>query len=226
MFPPQCIDHTDPGYPLALRLYLKGRAPAALIARGHPHLLNPECPSPRVALFCSVQTPDAVIARTYEVARALAHSGVTVISGFHSPMEKECLRTLLLGTAPVIYCPARGIGRLRLRAEWKIALEDRRLLLLSPFEDKEQRPTTGRAKIRNQVVAALADAVFVAHAAPGGKLERFCHDTCAWGKPLFTPAGDENANLLALGAKGLTPDQISGEVLAALLANEVKSTVP
>jgi hypothetical protein len=50
-------------------------------------------------------------------------------------------------------------------------------------------------------VAALADAVFVATASPGGKTESLCREIVAWGKPLWTVAGPENANLLALGAR-------------------------
>ena len=50
-------------------------------------------------------------------------------------------------------------------------------------------------------VAALADAIFVAHASLGGKTESLCREIVAWGKPLWTVAGPENANLLALGAK-------------------------
>jgi hypothetical protein len=41
--------------------------------------------------------------------------------------------------------------------------------LLSPFEKKHHRATADLAQKRGEFVAALADAVFVAYAAPGGK---------------------------------------------------------
>jgi len=45
--------------------------------------------------------------------------GVTVISGFHTPVEKECLRILLRGSQPVIICPARSIEGMRIPPTWK-----------------------------------------------------------------------------------------------------------
>jgi HEPN domain-containing protein len=44
--------------------------------------------------------------------------GVTVVGGFHAPMERECLTILLRGAQPVILCPARNIG-MRIRPEYK-----------------------------------------------------------------------------------------------------------
>jgi len=40
-----------------------------------------------------------------------------VISGFHTPAEKECLRILLRGAQPIIICPARSIEPIFL--SWK-----------------------------------------------------------------------------------------------------------
>lgn len=45
--------------------------------------------------------------------------GKTVISGFHSPMEKECLEVLLRSPHPVIHFSARSWGGMHIRAESK-----------------------------------------------------------------------------------------------------------
>ena len=50
---------------------------------------------PMLGLFCSVRCPGNLIVKTYDLAKRLRSSGVTVISGYHSPMEQECLRILL-----------------------------------------------------------------------------------------------------------------------------------
>ena len=50
-------------------------------------------------------------------------------------------------------------------------------------------------------LAALADKVFVAYAAPGGKTESFCKRILEWGKPLLTFDAPDNDALLALGAQ-------------------------
>lgn len=163
-----------------------------------------------LALFCSVKCPGKLILQTYDLAITLRNAGVTVISGFHSPMEKECLALLLRGAQPVVVCPARSIERMRIPPEWKAPLADGRLLVLSPFSEKERRATAHTAQLRNQLVAALADQVFVAHAAPGGKTEQFCREILQAGKPVLTLDDPNNAPFIALGAKPFRPtDQAS-----------------
>jgi len=57
-----------------------------------------------------------------------------------------------------------------------------------------------RAARRNYFVAAISDAVLVAHASPASKTEAFCRRLPLLGKPLFTLPGLQNSALLALGA--------------------------
>jgi predicted Rossmann fold nucleotide-binding protein DprA/Smf involved in DNA uptake len=202
------IPDTDAVYPQALRTYLQGDAPSTLSVRGNLNILHDHRYHPLFALFCSIQCPPALILQTYELAHALRDAGVTVISGFHSPMEKECLSILLKGAQPVILCPARSLPGISISPEKKAALAQERLLLLSPFSEEERRPTTNRAQERNTLVAALADTVFVAHAAPGGKTERFCKDILAWKKPVVTLDSPKNAHLFSLGIDIVRPEHI------------------
>jgi len=199
---------TDAAYPRALHRYLGSDVPTTLTARGNLHILGEQQQRPLFALFCSIQCPPALILQTYELAQALREAGVAVISGFHSPMEKECLSILLKGTQPVIFCPARSLAGISLAAEKKVALAQGRLLLLSAFTEEERRPTTNRAQERNTLVAALADVIFVAHAVPGGKTERFCKDVLNWKKPIVTLDTHENAHLFSLGINIVRPEQI------------------
>ncbi len=99
-----------------------------------------------------------------DLAHQWRENGPTIISGFHAPAEQEALNVLLRGPTPVILCPARGIGKMRLKAEWKTPLEEGRLLLISPFADSIKRPTTKIAHYRNRFIAALADKILIAHA--------------------------------------------------------------
>lgn len=126
-----------------------------------------------LGLFCSTKCPGDAILQTYDFVRALRDAGVAVIGGFHSPMEKECLDLLLRGNQPIVICPARSIERIRLPVAWRKPLVEDRLLVLSPFEAKHRRVTTDLAESRNRFIAALADEIFVAHAATGSKTERF-----------------------------------------------------
>lgn len=162
-----------------------------------------------LGFFCSTQCPGEFILRTYDVARALRDASVPVIGGFHSPMEKECLRLLLRGRQPVIVCPARSIERMRLPAEWKEPVDDGRLLILSPFDGKFRRATAELAERRNRFAAALATEVFVPFAAPDSKTQQFCSDLLSAGKAVLLLDSLHSNSLEQKGAIAVT---ISGLV--------------
>ena len=152
-----------------------------------------------IGFFCSVRSPGDAILKTYDLARTLRSADVTIIGGFHSPMEKELLELLLRGTARVVVCPARGLGKMRIPRGWKKPLAEGRLLLLSFFDDRIRRPTLSIANARNNYVAALADRLLIAHAERGGKTEQLCKDALASGKLAFTLDSPDNAHLVELG---------------------------
>ena len=162
------------------------------------------------AFFCSRRCPGDLILKTYDLARTMREAGVPVIGGFQTPMEKECLRLLLRGSQPVVVCPARGIDNMRVPRNWRVALDEDRLLVMSPFPPTRRRPTVQLAAQRNSFVANLAAQVFIAHAAPGSKTEDFARKIAASGKLLLTLDSPSNGNLAEMGAEALGPDQIGG----------------
>jgi hypothetical protein len=103
-----------------------------------------------------------------------ASAGHCVISGFHSPVEQECLRILLRGKTPIILCPAR-ILPVRIPAEWQRPLAEGRMLLVSTFDNP--RPTTAA---RRNLLAAFADEHWFAHMTPGGSSERLAATIARW----------------------------------------------
>jgi predicted Rossmann fold nucleotide-binding protein DprA/Smf involved in DNA uptake len=149
-------------YPPSLQKYLGRHAPAVITGLGNLDILNHK----KLAFFCSVKCPGHLILKAHDLAQHLKQAGVTVIGGFHSPIERECLTILLRGSQPVIICPARSLKGLRMKTEYKKPIEKGRLLLFSPFKESQKRNTIETANQRNRFVAALADAVFVAHGAP------------------------------------------------------------
>jgi len=157
-------------YPSRLRQHLGMAAPSQLAALGNLDLLA----LPKTALFCSARCPGHAILRAYDQAAKWRDEGCCVISGFHSPVEKECLRILLRGQQPIIICPARALPK-RVPAEWKKPLADGRLLILSCFTATYRRPTKQLAARRNELVAALADEVWFAHITPGGQMQRLAN---------------------------------------------------
>ena len=165
---PTVLNSTDAAYPASLRERLGEQTPRTLTALGNLKLLS----QPKTGLFCSVRCPGDAILGAYDTARRLRDEGVTVISGFHSPLEKDCLGILLRGKQPIIICLARAMEKIRFPSGWRAALTAGRLLILSPFEKYPPRPTTESARYRNELVAALADEVLIIHATPGGGIER------------------------------------------------------
>ncbi len=158
---------------------------------------------PKIALFCSVKCPGKLILETYDLAKRFRNEGVLVISPFHSPMEQECLRILLRSPQPVIWALARGVYRQipSNPVDCRNAAAEGRLIMVTPFPDTVRHITAETATTRNLLVAGMADAVVVAHAAPGSKMEALCRDILADGKPLYTFDHPANAALLAAGAK-------------------------
>ena len=90
---------------------------------------------------------------------------------------------------------------MRLKPEWKRALSENRLLILSLFAGKFRRSTVELARQRNKFVAALADKILVAHAAEGSRTLEFAKMVLEWDKPLFTFDTKANRSLLQLGAQ-------------------------
>ena len=164
---PVAISAADARYPARLRERLGDAAPDQLSALGNLDLLA----LPKTALFCSARCPGDVILRAYDQAAKWRDAGRCIISGFHSPVEKECLQILLRGSQPIIICPARSLPQC-VPPEWKNPLAAGRLLILSRFNKSERRVTSELAARRNGFVAALADEVWFAHITPGGQMER------------------------------------------------------
>jgi predicted Rossmann fold nucleotide-binding protein DprA/Smf involved in DNA uptake len=157
-----------------------------------------------VGLFCSTKCPGSVIVPIYDLARALRDSGISVISGFHTPMEKECLDLLLRGRQPVVLCPARNIQQIQLPAAWRTPIAESRMLMLSPFSASHRRPTAGLAEERNLFVSTLVDTVVIVHAHPGSKIARLRAGMVALGKRVYTLNLPENASLIQHGVAGYT----------------------
>jgi predicted Rossmann fold nucleotide-binding protein DprA/Smf involved in DNA uptake len=186
------IESTSPDFPAALQTGTLIPPVAQLWAIGNLDILK----TPLLGLFCSTRCPGNVILRTYDLALALREAEVPMISGFHTPMEKECLDVFLRGAQPIVLCPARDIQRLRLPAAWRKPLADGRLLIVSAIAAAQRRPTATLAEQRNRFVATLAQTICVTHAAPGSRTERLCVELVAQGKRLYTLELAENVHLV------------------------------
>ena len=76
-----------------------------------------------------------------------------------------------------------------------------------------QRPATAElAAYRNEIVAALASAVFIALAKKSGLTESFARSALNWGKRVLTFDSPDNANLNSMDARTAGSASIQGMV--------------
>jgi hypothetical protein len=178
---------------------LGANAPSEVWAAGPLFVLGER----KTGFFCSSQCPGSIVLKTFDAITRMRDEGQILIGGFHSVMEWECLGILLRGRQPVIWVPARSIVGMHLRPELAPALEDGRLLILSPFPSSERRMTSALAEGRNRFVAALSDRIFVPHAAPGSRTLTLVQELAAGGKQILTVNDALNAPLFEVGAASI-----------------------
>lgn len=150
-----------PAYPTAL-----GSTGPTLYARGELSLLSRRL----VGLFASLQANGQSILSALNWARSVSDDGTVVVSGFHTPLEQECLALFLMRKIPVIVCPAREIAIYRISSKWQDGVGERRLLLLSPFR-AERRITAATCAHRNTLIVQLVSDAYVLYASEGGRVE-------------------------------------------------------
>jgi predicted Rossmann fold nucleotide-binding protein DprA/Smf involved in DNA uptake len=191
------IRQGDTQYPEYLIKRMGGAAPVAIAAAGDINILR----CPRIGLICSIQCPGSIIIKTFDTIRVLRDAGVTMVGGFHSPMERECFDILLRSPQPVILCVAKSLEGLRIGQDARRALKEGRLLIMSLFSDQVRRTNSVRAMQRNDLVVALADAVFAPYAAPDGKTLAIVRKALERSQRVFVLDDEANADLLAYGAR-------------------------
>lgn len=124
----------------------------------------------KVAFLCSRKFPPEVALKSYRWADEQRESGTCVISGYHSPIEKDVLCRLLKGTQPVIIAMAKGLKRLD--PEWEDPIATGRLLVISRYAESVSHACESKCYQRNRMMMEVADRVVIAHASAGGNLER------------------------------------------------------
>jgi len=90
---------------------------------------------------------------------------------------------------------------MRIPNAWKEAIDNGRLLVLSPFNKKHKRVTASLSDQRNRIVALLARDAFLPYAAPGSRSENLCEEILRAGKQILTFEDEANQSLIAMGAK-------------------------
>ena len=150
--------------PILLPPHLTPRIATDLATRfigiGNPALLA----EPLLGLIASRQCPGHVFIETLDRVPPWAKAGRVLVSGFHSPLEQQVLRSLLRRQGRAVKVLARHLppGRdYRPAALEREPLTQGRLLILSASPATENRTTRASALARNGLVITLSDEHYV-----------------------------------------------------------------
>ena len=144
----------------------------SFLAHGNGALLQ----QPLSALLCSNACPGARILEAMDLAQRWRAENRAVISGFHTAVEKECLRIFLRGPQHIVICPARGLDPFQLPSEWQTKFDRKELLIVSPFDSSIRRPTKETAEVRTRLVLSLAQDHTIIHATKSGLIDRLAQE--------------------------------------------------
>ena len=120
---------------------------------GNKDLLDREL----VAFFASRETPADVVSKALHWAEMICQTDKVVISGFHSPLEKEILTYLLEHKHPVIFALGRALYK-KTPPHLQSAFDEGNLLFIS-FRDYT-RHSWNSALQRNWSAAGLANEIY------------------------------------------------------------------
>ncbi len=141
--PPACAQRAGPE--LAARIV--GAGEMALLAE------------PLLGFIASRACPGHILLETLDRVPEWIKAGRVIISGFHSPLEQQVLRSVLRRKGRIVKVLARGMTDYRPTAEEREPLAAGRMLVITACPPKIQRTTRETALARNRLVLALASEI-------------------------------------------------------------------
>jgi len=105
----------------------------------------------KTAFLCSQKVPAEIVLKSYDWAKEQREKGNCIVCGNHSQIEKDVFEILLKGKQPLILVLARSM-KTRWEPEIEKAINEKRLLVISPFEKETKRVTRKTAEIRNKKI--------------------------------------------------------------------------
>lgn len=152
--PAHCVQRVGPE--LAARIV--GSGDTALLAE------------PLLGLIASRECPGHVLLETLDRVPEWVKAGRVIISGFHSPMEQQVLRSVLRRKGRVVKVLARGMSDYRPQPEEHEPLAAGRMLVITACTLEVRRTTRETALARNRLVLDLATEIVALHVADGSPL--------------------------------------------------------
>ena len=123
----------------------------------------------KVAFLSSRKISASVVLKCYDWATAIRETDQCIISGFQSPLEKDVLKFLLRGKAPIILVLARKLWE-TVPNELHDAMDAGRLLIVSSVSCN--RASIASAAIRNHWILANSSSLVIGSLDPNGHLAK------------------------------------------------------
>ncbi|MEI2769920.1 MAG: DNA-processing protein DprA [Candidatus Competibacter sp.] len=125
---------------------------------------------PLLGLIASRECPGHVLLETLDHVPDWVKTGRVIVSGFHSPLEQQVLRSTLRRKGRVIKVLARGMTDYRPTAEEREPLAAGRMLVITACPPKARRTTRETALARNRLILTLATEIVAPCISPNSPL--------------------------------------------------------
>lgn len=146
------ISRSDTDYPKRLKQHLKEKAPPLLFGVGNRDLLQ----GGGIAIVGSRNVDSEGVAFTQTIAELCATSNLPIVSGGARGVDQIAMKSSLDAGGTTIGILAENLLSKSLEREARKAINDKRLLLISPYHPNA-RFTVGTAMGRNKLIYAMAD---------------------------------------------------------------------
>ncbi len=139
---------------------------ARIVGAGETALLA----EPLLGLIASRECPGHVLLETLDRVPEWVKAGRVIVSGFHSPLEQQVLRSVLRRKGRAVKVLARGMTEYRPQPEEREPLTADRMLVITACPPEVRRTTRETSLARNRLVLDLATEIVAPHVAAGSPL--------------------------------------------------------
>ena len=203
------ISRGDVEFPQRLKRQLKHAAPPLLYGSGDKALLE----KGGLAIIGSREVSPSAESYTRAIAARCANEGLTVVSGGARGVDAAAMQGVAEAGGYCIGVLPSDLLKTSLNRQNRMALQERRLVLVSPFYPEAGFGRGANAMARNRYIYTLADQALVIDSALGsggtwtGAVENLKH---GW-VPLYVRTPGEGAGNAALVAHGALPFTLTAD---------------
>lgn len=124
----------------------------------------------KIGYFASSKIATLSVLPTLDWAAEISkREDVTIVSGFHSKMEREVLDFLLRGKCGIVCVLARSIYK-KIPDKFREAYNSGRILFIAPFKTSATRTSRHLCQQRNEYVASISDELVFSSLTPDSSL--------------------------------------------------------